>query len=886
MADTAKTVEIIFSGIDNVSAMTTKIGSDITDLGQGVSDITAPLANAAEALIKFEGALAALAAGGLVYAFNASKNFESAQIDLDKVLRDGESSEAAARSAIELSDAYGSASTEILQSTAEFKQAGFDLDAAMKLTKDSMDLVIAGGLDAADASNLLVAAMKGFGLEADQANRYTDLLNNTSENYATNVEELARGMARLSPVATAMGFSLEETAGALTPVIEVFRSGPEAANALRTGFARLTDDMKPVQDALRVLGVSQTDVNGEMRSGRDIFFDVANAMQGLNSNQQAFYTAQLVGIEQAPKMTQVFREMDKVMAIAGSGMESVGSIAREVAKRLESSEVSVDRFKTAFQNLGVAIGNEFRDSAKGAIDGATDIENALRGLVEQGAFNDVLDIVSTFSEEIGLLFSQIAQNLPEAIEGVDFGALTDGIKSVGESLSGVFDGLDLSTPEGLREAIQKAVDALGGLQNAVAGIITGITPIIKAIESLITSFSSLDPAVQNIVGQILGFGAALSALATILAVGGAVLSGLGALGAAFSTGGVLSIGLAGIVGLLSGPAGVVVAIGTLASAAVTAWNALDKWSLDNLNEELKESSRVLDAEAEKVQAFYERVTELSSDVNTIDIYAAIDSGDFDKALELIRAEEEKEHYIEIDTIIPADSYASLEELQEDIANLPEEVQTKLYTTVDTNSKSEVQKFILEYEKGIETEVKPVVDEKAAAEAQKQLDKLAQIELKGSIDTQLAQIKASAETAQAAFEWTAKVNIEEAKAQAEILTAAYSSIDNTIKSTENLISQSLSTLGDFDTIQQKWAAGDILREEQDLREKSVASQIELNKAQVDYMNARTEAINSGDIAIEVSADGLEPTLEMIMWQILEKVQLRANASSADFLLGIT
>jgi phage-related minor tail protein len=228
MADTAKTVEIIFSGIDNVSAMTTKIGSDITDLGQGVSDITAPLANAAEALIKFEGALAALAAGGLVYAFNASKNFESAQIDLDKVLRDGESSEAAARSAIELSDAYGSASTEILQSTAEFKQAGFDLDAAMKLTKDSMDLVIAGGLDAADASNLLVAAMKGFGLEADQANRYTDLLNNTSENYATNVEELARGMARLSPVATAMGFSLEETAGALTPVyrgIQVWSRG-------------------------------------------------------------------------------------------------------------------------------------------------------------------------------------------------------------------------------------------------------------------------------------------------------------------------------------------------------------------------------------------------------------------------------------------------------------------------------------------------------------------------------------------------------------------------------------------------------------------------------------------------------------------------------------
>ncbi len=52
-----------------------------------------------------------------------------------------------------------------------------------------------------------------------------------------------------------------------------------------------------------------------------------------------------------------------------------------------------------------------------------------------------------------------------------------------------------------------------------------------------------------------------------------------------------------------------------------------------------------------------------------------------------------------------------------------------------------------------------------------------------------------------------------------------------------------------------------------------------------MEAKTKALQNGDGLIKIDSDGLEPALEMIMWQILEKVQLRANAEGAEFLLGI-
>ena len=42
---------------------------------------------------------------------------------------------------------------------------------------------------------------------------------------------------------------------------------------------------------------------------------------------------------------------------------------------------------------------------------------------------------------------------------------------------------------------------------------------------------------------------------------------------------------------------------------------------------------------------------------------------------------------------------------------------------------------------------------------------------------------------------------------------------------------------------------------------------------------------GNAAIQISAEGLQPELELILWKILEKIQIRANESGAEFLLGI-
>jgi len=84
---------------------------------------------------------------------------------------------------------------------------------------------------------------------------------------------------------------------------------------------------------------------------------------------------------------------------------------------------------------------------------------------------------------------------------------------------------------------------------------------------------------------------------------------------------------------------------------------------------------------------------------------------------------------------------------------------------------------------------------------------------------------------------------------------------------------------------KWRMQDILEDQQDAQNNLIDAQVELTKAQEEYLEAKTEALKNGDGEIKIDGTGLSPALEMVMWEILEMVQVKATENQADFLLGI-
>lgn len=298
---------------------------DLRSFGEAAKAATDPLAQATAKTLALQVAISGLVTLLANRVYDASKRNEAGLADLAKVLDDGV--QGAQRYSGQLNKTaldFAQNGEELVAAMAGFKQGGYDAEESFKLVSDAARLMIAGELNAAESSAYLVSILKGFKAPASEAGRAVDILNEVSNRYATNVKELAIGMAGLSPIAQKMGFTMEETAGLLVPAIEVYRSGSEAADALKTGLQQLTNDATPVKAALASIGVSQKDVNGQLRDGKAIFLDVARAMFGLSDAQQSLVTQQLVGIEQAGRFGTVLNDLGKYLAVTDAGLNSSG----------------------------------------------------------------------------------------------------------------------------------------------------------------------------------------------------------------------------------------------------------------------------------------------------------------------------------------------------------------------------------------------------------------------------------------------------------------------------------------------------------------------------------------------------------------------------------
>ncbi len=476
-------------------------------MDEHLSGVSERASSVAQRLAALQAAIIAVGTALAINAFNKAKAFEGALVDLNKVLAESEQGALPGikKQVMALSDQYGQSATFILQSVANFKQAGYTVQESAELTKTSMDLVIAGDVKAAEASEMLVATLKGFNAPASDAARLLDVLNGVSNNYATSVLELGRGMAGISPIASQMGLSFEETAGILTPVIEVFRSGDEAAIALKTGLLKLIDNAKPVREALTGIGVSQRDANGNLRSGRDILIDVAKAFTTLKEDQKLFVTQQIVGIDQAARMVKVFDGLNKTTEITATAMNSLGSAQAEVDARLKTSEVAVQRLAVGFENLQKTIGEKYRAEVTGVINGVTDMENAMRSAVDAGSLDELFQALNPQLEKLESLFKTVAANLPKALEGVDFSRAIDALGGLhgemGDLFESIFGNINLETVDGLQELIQRLVDGFAGLTDISAGLLNGLEPLFDLFGQGINYLSNMDGELRQAGGR-------------------------------------------------------------------------------------------------------------------------------------------------------------------------------------------------------------------------------------------------------------------------------------------------------------------------------------------------------------------------------------------------
>jgi len=911
MANVSRTIDIIFNGTDNVSGATKSIVKGIKQIDQAADFTVDKLNTLADGFKTAE--LAALALGTTLatLATMQFKKFESAWIDLDKIINPTTDDLEVADAQVQaLALHYGVSVTEITRSTIDFKRAGFDLADSLTLVEGSLQLASAGNVEMATSTEFMIAIMKGFELELSDTGEVINTLNVLSDKYATTVEELGIALSRVAPTAKTAGLTMREAASLAVPIIEVFRSGEEAGTALRRGLIKLTDDAKPVQNALAMLGVEQRAANGELRSGKDILYDIAAAFGKANDSNKLFIASQLFGQRQAAKMIKVLDDWNYVMSIQSvEALNDFSYTLEQVDKKLASTEVGIGRTLSALELISIRIGQKVKPGIDSTLSGITTLLTEVSNAIQEGLADTLLNILNDLGKDLGDYFTQIGKAVPAALSSIDYSGLIDAIHRLLTTINAEFDTLDVTTPEGLARAIQFVIDTIASGIDTTVGMIEIYGRVKDVIVELIAVYNSLD------IDQREAYGAALATADVMEKVGkvfGLLLTQVDSFSTIISSG---LVRLSGLFTLVSNDVELLAALITLkfTYAAKDILELVDFVTLGmsetvgkalayitDIHEGAKiaaiEASydmekgynqlvRGLDAvgnEASNTKKFIDALAQSLDDTPRevdISVKADVDTSSIDEAIAYTAAEIERAHKQKsidleyqssikldreakdfIDFVSGTGAYAGKEigvftdsdltYLQTRLANMRKELSTTTSALEDTTS----------------VELKVPDDEKFKA-AQAKLLK----EIDTNADIMEAKIKGFSDIA---------------SAESESISSSFESIGDSITNTGDVLTELYRQMSTADTnIFAQQAIQRKISEEESRRKEAFDLQKELTLAQIDLIKQRSAAMASGDPMITVSGDGLQPHLEAFMWEILSAIQVRVNEDYGNFLLGI-
>jgi TP901 family phage tail tape measure protein len=943
VADVKKTIEIVFGAVDNTGKGISSAAAGIRSFADGVSNVTRPLSDMGDFVMKAEASILALGAAVVGFAVNESVKFQSAMFDLQKVLSDTDPEISYfTELAEQLSQEFGVAADGVLGSMANFKQAGFTAQEAAQLTRSALDLMIAGDIDMQRGSDLLVASIRGFQAEAKDAIPIIDLLNAVSNEYATSLPELIQGFSELSPVAKAAGLSFEETAGILTPVIEVFRSGSEAGTSLKTSLLRLLDDSKPVQEALAALGVSQRTANGELRTARDVYFDVAAALGNMDQSQKLFYAGQLVGVEQAARFITATEGVSKTLRIASADFDYAGSAAQEVAVRMSAAEVQISRMQSAFAATLRSIGDPLLDEYSDIGKALADILNGVGDSIRSGSMNELVVFIEGALQKVAAALGDMSESLPAALDKVDFSKLLGALGGLEGAVGDLFGQFDPKKPEDVAKAIQFLVDSFTSLTNVVTGIAQAWRPTIEAIISTVQSFNNMDEASQKAVGGTLGLsqifekvlspiiGGAANAIEglsdSILVLSGAIagkslLGSLDALGDKLDLLGPKSSNL----GKLLGHAGLAYAayeaghmagtvlkdgIDSALSAMTGSETTLGSWIYDLTHgkDAADELAQALQGATSEIEAFGEELSKPATDAEELAkaaeaIASGIDgiAGAVSKSSSNGIATYFNEAGEAIATVVESqeelDKWNNTLLTTEGVVDRAMLAQAGLLETTDellsSTSKmipvyDAVTGEVIGYEQNMlalaEANKKGASGQDALSDAAKKTKQEIEAAEKATREWNLEMAKLASAEVVASIEANSQIAVARIQSDAQTMVAAYESVAESVTATSALIGELYgSDTAEWDRF--GFEQRNLIDEANKRANALTDAQIEMLKEQARALRERTDRMMRGDSMITINGDGLQPHLEAFMWEILKAIQMRVNADGLEMLMGV-
>lgn len=243
--------------------------------------------------------------------------------------------------------------------TLNFARAGLTAEEAAAALAPAMNLAAGEGGNLDTVSGGLVATINGFGDTFDNAAYYADVFANACNNSALNVDELSSAMSTAAPIFAAAGYSVSDAALYMGVMANAGIPAAEAANALKTGLARLIKPSKEGATWMKKLGVSVTNADGSMKDSVTIQKELHDAFGTLSESEQIAAASAIFGKNQMSNWLALINTAPEDVNSLSTALQTEGTTAQMAEAMMSGFGGSLEKLKSsldvAMTSLGEAL---------------------------------------------------------------------------------------------------------------------------------------------------------------------------------------------------------------------------------------------------------------------------------------------------------------------------------------------------------------------------------------------------------------------------------------------------------------------------------------------------------------------------------------------------
>ena len=295
----------------------------------------------------------------------------------------------------------GVATKEFYEAITLYFQQGLNEEQSIALAIETLKMGRIAGMEGAEATEAMTAALRGFNMELDQASaqKVSDVYSKLAAITATDTNQLATAMSKTASIAKSANMDLEQTAAFLAQIIETTQEAPETAGtALKTIISRFAEvkklqnsgemigldeegeeiNVNKIQEALRLVGISMDKFFAGEESLGDVFIQLSEKWKNLDFETQRYIATVAAGSRMQSRFLALMSNHERLITLVGDAYDSAGSSQAQYEKTLEGIDAKLNKLRNAWDLFTMGLANN--EAIKGAIELLTNLLNVINNL--------------------------------------------------------------------------------------------------------------------------------------------------------------------------------------------------------------------------------------------------------------------------------------------------------------------------------------------------------------------------------------------------------------------------------------------------------------------------------------------------------------------------